>query len=81
MQAGDCGCVLPPDYHEFKYVNFEVGNYFGLIDILGSCKAMDGDEMNHWLDNWHKHKTDITRQFSVGSQSLVEMLTLTVANI
>lgn len=37
--------------------------------------------MNLWLDDWFKQKNELTRQFGVGTQSLVELLTLSITDL
>lgn len=57
LQEGDCGCVLPPDYHNLKYVNIKIGDYFGIVDIIGSAGIHKSlCDLNSWLENWYKYR-------------------------
>lgn len=60
---GECGCVLPQRYNHFKYVNFDEGNFFGVVDILGSCLEFEDrdEDLEYWLENWYNAKSDIRR--------------------
>ena len=35
MKDGNCGLVLPR-HSNIKYIDIQSGNYFGIIDIVGS---------------------------------------------
>lgn len=43
-------------YDNCKYINIEVGDMFGVIDIIGSCKAKKCD-----LSEWHARKNMMQR--------------------
>lgn len=81
LQSGECGCVLPPNYQHFKYVNFTPGSFFGVLDIFGSCSKLKDCDINSWLEDWYSHSKDLVRQFTVSTQTTCELLTLTIHDL
>jgi len=56
---GKASFVLP-QYDNTKYINIQVGDHFGLVDIVGSCQSNDVD-----IDNWMEKKNVMQRQFTI----------------
>lgn len=52
------------------------GNLFGLSDIFGSQQVHQFE-----IEQWHKHKTSIQRQFTVMSRSDSELLSLSYSDL
>lgn len=81
LTEGRAGYVLPR-YNNFKYIDFNKGCFFGVVDIPGSClRIQKKPDLQYCLENWYKLKDEMLRQFTVGTQSLVELLTLSLEDL
>ena len=58
MKVGDCGFVLPK-FNNTKYITINNGNYFGVIDIIGSLLQSENGYAK--LNEWVKYKDLIKR--------------------
>jgi hypothetical protein len=56
---GKASFVLPR-FKNAQYIKINLGNHFGIIDIVGSCQIY-----NFELSEWYKKKAILTRQFTV----------------
>lgn len=78
---GTASFVLPL-YDDAKYVNINVGDHFGVIDIIGSQpKELDIDLVNWVLNDWLFYKTRIRRQFTVMACQQVEVLAVSIHDL
>ena len=75
LKEGIVGNVLPR-HHNIKYVDYPEGSHFGIMDIISSCFA-NSIELDDWVYNHDKMK----REFTVMSQKLSELLTLSVKSL
>lgn len=75
MKQGECGFVLACNGN-LKYIDITPGNYFGIIDILGSM-LQNGNPDLHLSNNSDK----LFRQFTVQTQKKTEVLTLSLDNL
>ena len=75
MKQGECGFVLVCNGN-LKYIDISEGNFFGIIDIVGSMLA-NGNEDLHLANNTDK----LQRQFTVQTQKKTEVLTLSLDNV
>jgi hypothetical protein len=66
-----------PKHNNFKYVNLLKGNHFGFIDILGS--VFKNEDIS--LEEWFFRKDKMKRHFTLMSDSLAEMLVLSIQDI
>jgi hypothetical protein len=73
---GECGFVLPK-HKNVKYINFNQGIHFGIVDIIGSVL----NEPNQDIENWISHKDKLHRQFTAMSQTRCEILTLSINDL
>ena len=76
LQEGSCGYVLPK-HNNFKYISLNKGNHFGFIDILGS--VFKNEDIS--LEEWFFRKDKMKRHFTLMSDSLAEMLVLSIQDI
>lgn len=82
MRQGTCGFVLSPRYNNIKYVDFNFGCVFGVVDILGSLLNFeDGMDLEYCFSNWIVYKDRLKRQFTVATQSHCELLTLSIQDL
>ena len=51
MLSGHASFVLP-SYDNTSYINIDIGDHFGIIDIIGSANMAKFD-----LKNWIDHKS------------------------
>ena len=49
-----------PSYDNTRYIDIEVGDNFGMIDIIGSTRTQDFE-----MNEWYEKKNQLKRQFSV----------------
>lgn len=75
LKEGVVGNVLPR-HHNIKYVDYPEGAHFGVLDIISSCFAHN-IELDDWVTNHDKMK----REFTVMSQRISEVLTLSVKDL
>ena len=73
LKRGECGLVLPK-HKNLKYINISPGNFFGVIDIVGSCMKQGTVDCTSFL----QYKGYLKRQFTVKSQQMSELLTLNI---
>lgn len=73
MKNGECGLVLPR-HANIKYIEIMPGNFFGIIDIVGSMLSAEADE----FDNWITYKEKLKRQFTSQAQGTTELLNLSI---
>ena len=62
LMKGECGFVLP-NHGNLKYIDIAHGQYFGVLDIVGSC--MKEGELD--FNNFVSHKPHLKRQFTIKS--------------
>ena len=62
-------------YQNCKYINIDIGDHFGIIDIVGSCQ-INGYDYNEW----YFRRNSILRQFNIFAVCPVEVLTLVIAD-
>ena len=62
MMNGEAGYVLPK-HRDIKYIDFQLGSHFGVIDIVGSILSNDDCDM----ENWGRKKELLRRQFTAMS--------------
>ena len=55
MKNGECGLVLPR-HANIKYIEIMPGNFFGIIDIVGSMLSAEADEFDNWITYKEKLK-------------------------
>lgn len=48
VKKGDCGMVLPK-HENTRYVDYKVGNTFGVVDIIGSTLSQENMELDEWF--------------------------------
>lgn len=65
-----------PRHHNIKYVDYPEGSHFGVMDIISSCIKLDIE-----LDDWASNVDKLKREFTVMSQELSEILTLSVKDL
>lgn len=65
--------MVLPRYSNAKYVNFDEGSYFGVIDIIGSMIKLDNTDD---VEEWFNHKYDLTREFTVMAEAFTQLLSL-----
>jgi hypothetical protein len=75
MLSGNASFVLP-SYDNTSYINIEMGDLFGIIDIIGSANMGKFD-----LKNWIDHKSQIYRQFTIMASNNVEVLVIDIKDI
>ena len=73
MKVGECGLVLPR-HSNIKYIDIKPGNFFGILDIVGSMLTNESDE----FDNWITYKEKLKRQFTAQAQTDTELLILSI---
>ena len=73
LKKGDCGMVLPK-HENTRYVDYKIGNTFGVVDIIGSTLSQENME----LDEWFLRKDLLKRQFTVMASTYTELMSLSV---
>jgi hypothetical protein len=66
--------MVLPKHNNFRYVNIQQGNHFGLVDILGSIYRNE----DVTLEDWFFRKDKMKRHFTMMSDELAEMHILNV---
>ena len=66
--------MVLPRYCNAKYVNFNEGSYFGVIDIIGSMIKLDNPD----VEDWFTFKYDLTREFTVMAEAYTQLLSLSL---
>ena len=66
--------MVLPKHENTRYVNYKVGNTFGVVDIIGSTLCQENME----LDEWFLRKDLLKRQFTVMSSTYTELMSLSV---
>lgn len=62
LRQGTCGFVLSPRYNNIKYVDFNRGCVFGVVDILGSLLNFeDNMDLEYCFSNWIVYKDRLKR--------------------
>jgi hypothetical protein len=56
-----------------RYIDIEVGDHFGMIDIVGSARTQDFE-----ISEWYAKKNNLKRQFSVCAIQDVEVQCLSL---
>jgi len=72
---GKASFVLPK-YENTRYININVGDHFGVIDIVGSCQTN-----SIFLDDWGNNKNFLQRQFTVMAIEETEVLNLSAIDL
>jgi hypothetical protein len=62
-------CFVLPFYSNSSYIDIDIGDHFGIIDIIGSANVSKFD-----LKNWIEHKKSLYRQFTIMALNNVEVL-------
>ena len=65
--------MILPKYGYAKYINFNEGAYFGVIDIIGSIQKL-GFDINEWYDN----KNLLKRSFTVMAFMQTQLLCMSL---
>ena len=52
---GEC-CFVLPSFNNQNYIQIASGNYFGIIDIIGSAESM-----NFEISDWYENKNKLSR--------------------
>lgn len=68
--------MVLPKYSNAKYVDFNEGAYFGIIDIIGSIFHHKDIQVN----NWFQHLDKLKRKFTVMSEASTSLLSLTLVD-
>ena len=76
LKKGSCGFVLPKHCNH-KYVDINLGNTFGIVDIIGS--VLRHDEIEH--DQWFIRKDLLKRQFTIMSDIYTELMSLSILDL
>ena len=75
MLSGLASFVLP-SYANTSYIDIEIGDHFGVIDIIGSANS---GQFN--LKNWIDFKNKLYRQFTIMAANNVECLVIDIKDI
>lgn len=75
MLSGKADYVLP-SYDNVGYIEIEIGDQFGVIDIVGS--AINNDFS---VNSWFEYKNLLFRQFTVMACNEVELLNLSINDL
>jgi hypothetical protein len=73
LKEGSCGFVLPK-HNNVKYINVDIGSYFGIMDIV--CSVLQNDAFN--LDDWISKKDKMKRQFTIMSETQSDIMMLSI---
>jgi hypothetical protein len=76
MMHGECGFVLPR-HSNIKYIEIKPGNFFGIIDIVGSMLSIEAED----FDNWSHYKEKLKRQFTIQTQEKTELMSLSIDDL
>jgi CRP-like cAMP-binding protein len=76
MKHGECGFVLPR-HSNIKYIEIKPGNFFGIIDIVGSMLSIEAED----FDNWCHYKEKLKRQFTIQTQEKTELMSLNLDDL
>ena len=68
LLKGTASYVLP-QYNNTKYINIEIGDQFGLIDVIASAHFQNFDP-----EDWFQRKDALERQFTIKATDYVEVL-------
>lgn len=66
--------MVLPKYQNAKYVDFNEGAYFGIIDIIGSIKKHKDLKIN----DWYQHMNKLKRKFTIMSEASTSLLALSL---
>ena len=72
MLSGKASYVIPY-YSNTSYINIDIGDHFGIIDIVGSANVNKFD-----CKNWIEHKSLLYRQFTIMALNNVEVLQIDI---
>ena len=75
MISGNAQFVLPA-FDNVGYIDIEIGNVFGIIDIIGSAQSKDIE-----FEEWFQKKQFLQRQFTIMATSQVEVQFLSLPNL
>lgn len=76
MKDGNCGMVLPR-HSNIKYIDIRPGNFFGIIDIVGSMLSIEATQMENWIE----YKEKLKRQFTAQAHGQTELLNLSIEDL
>ena len=79
LKKGRCGFVLP-NYLNAKYIDIPFGEYFGVIDIVGSILQNEEGGMNN-LNEWILFKHILKRQFTVMANTKCDLLSFSITDL
>ena len=75
MLSGKASYVLP-FYSNTSYIDIDIGDHFGVIDIIGSANVSKFE-----LKNWIEHKNSLYRQFTIMALNNVEVLQINIEDL
>ena len=75
LKVGSVGFVLPR-HHNIKYCDYPEGAHFGVLDIISSCY-----KHNIPLEEWQMNLDKMKREFTVMSQKISEILSLSIKDL
>lgn len=75
LVSGKAGFVLPK-YDNAKYININVGDHFGFIDVISSIKEHDLDK-----EDWISSRNLIKREFTIIAETETEVLNLNITDV
>lgn len=62
LGQGQCGFVLSSRLEKFKYIDFNQGQCFGAIDIIGSLlKIKEQEDLDYMFENWMEFESRLFR--------------------
>ena len=67
--------MVLPKYGYARYINFNEGAYFGVVDIVGSIQKLGVD-----IDDWYDHKNVLKRSFTVMAFLQTQLLCMSLEN-
>ena len=74
--SGSIGLVLPK-FSCIKYVDFDSGQLFGILDIVSSMIKLDQPKINDWI--FHKQK--LKRSSTVMTDKSTQLLSLSINDL
>ena len=69
--------MVLPKHENTKYATYEIGDTFGVIDIIGSVLKQESLE----LEEWSLRKDTLKRQFTVMANCYTELMTLSIQDL
>lgn len=69
--------MVLPKHNNTRYIDYKIGDTFGVVDIIGS--TLTQEEME--LDEWFLRKDLLKRQFTVMASTYTELMSLSVQDL